>query len=366
VPLGTAIDDTAHLTGTANEPGTPVINPTTAGGPAKGQITFNLYGPNDATCTTAIETSVVNVSGNNDYNASSGTLSGTLGSLTPKAAGTYRWIANYRGDPPNTLANPPNGCNGTNESVVVSPNQPTISTQGTCAPPTGCPLGTAIDDTATLGGTANEPNGTAAQGKITFNLYGPNDPNCSNGAIETSVVNVNGNGTYKASSGTLSGSLGSLTPTLHGTYNWTASYSGDLPNTLGVSEGCGGTNEASLLFQLTPTIATAQSFVPNDSAHIQVTSGAGNLAGSVEFKLFVNNPTCDSSVSAAAYDSGPIDVTTGSGTGTDRTLHSNNATSYGTTGTTFSWLVTFMSTNPGHTGVTSSCSENSNISINNG
>jgi hypothetical protein len=366
VPLGTAIDDTAHLTGTANEPGTPVINPKTPGGPAMGQITFTLYGPNDSNCSTAIETSVVNVNGNGDYNASTGTLSGTLGSLIPKAAGTYNWIANYSGDPPNTLANPANGCNGSNESVVVNPNTPSISTQGTCAPSAGCPVGTAIDDTAMLSGTAAEPNGTAAQGTITFNLYGPNDASCSKGAIETSVVNVNGNGSYKASTGTLSGALGSLTPMLPGTYTWTASYSGDPPNTLAVSEGCGGTNEASLLFQLTPTISTAQNFVPNDSAEIMVGPGGGDLAGSVDFQLFKNNPTCDSTVSAAVYDTGMINIaTTGSGPGIDRTEVTHNTMAFGTTGTTFSWLVTFVSTNPAHTGVTSSCTENSSITIHN-
>ena len=45
VPLGTTIYDQATLTGTANKPGTPVINPTTAGGTATGTITFKLFGP---------------------------------------------------------------------------------------------------------------------------------------------------------------------------------------------------------------------------------------------------------------------------------------------------------------------------------
>ena len=49
--LGNPITDTATLTGTANKPGTPAINPTTAGGPAGGTITFTAYGPDN--CTTA-------------------------------------------------------------------------------------------------------------------------------------------------------------------------------------------------------------------------------------------------------------------------------------------------------------------------
>jgi hypothetical protein len=148
-----------------------------------------------------------------------------------------------------------------------------------------------------------------------------------------------------------------LTPTLPGTYQWTASYSGDPPNTLGVTEGCGGTNEASLLIQLNPTIGTDQSFVPNDKAEIKVGSGAGNLLGSVEFSLYVNSPTC---ANVAVYDkSFPVSGST------DFTQSTDNTTSYSTNATTFSWKVTYTSNNPGHTGVQSSCnSENSMLTIN--
>ena len=38
-----------NLGNTANQPGTPVINPTTAGAPADGTITFFLYGPDQCT-----------------------------------------------------------------------------------------------------------------------------------------------------------------------------------------------------------------------------------------------------------------------------------------------------------------------------
>jgi hypothetical protein len=119
VPAGTAINDTAHLSGTANEPGTPVINPTTAGGPAQGSITFKLYGPSATpvcNSTDLIGTSVVNVSGDNDYLASSGTITGTL---TPTVAGTYYWVASYTGDSPNT--NGASGaCGDSDESVTIT------------------------------------------------------------------------------------------------------------------------------------------------------------------------------------------------------------------------------------------------------
>jgi hypothetical protein len=392
VPVGSAIDDTAHLSGTANEPGTPVINPPPAGvgGPAKGTITWNLYDlTTDPNCGTSLEMSKLTPNGDGAYSASNGTLSGSLGTgptIVPTAAGTYEWVANYSGDSPNTLASSPvNTCAspgadvGQTESVVVSPFQPMIHTNAT-SPPSGAgvPLGSTIDDTATLSNATAPSNGVF--GTITFNLYGPSDTPVCNTAIETSVVQVtsanNGNNSYAASSGTLSGTLGTgpgIIPTAAGTYYWTAKYTpatGDV-NNLSVTEGCGGTNgdpESSLVIQLQPTISTAQSFVPNDSATVTVGSnGAGPLSGTVDFKLFVNNPTCDSTVSAAAYDSLPLSIT-GPGTtgGLDsRTINSANATSYNTTNTTFSWLVTYVSNNPGHKGVVSNCSENSSITINN-
>src|SRR6266487_4283948 len=66
VVLGNLITDTATLTGTANQPGTPAINPTTAGAPAGGTITFTLYGPNNCT-TVAFTSSPVPVSGDGTY-----------------------------------------------------------------------------------------------------------------------------------------------------------------------------------------------------------------------------------------------------------------------------------------------------------
>ena len=95
VTLGAPISDTKTLSGGTNPTGT---------------ITFNLYGPDDATCTGAvIFTSTVAVSGNGNY---------VSGSFTPTAAGTYRWIATYSGDTFNAPS--ATACNDPNESVVVT------------------------------------------------------------------------------------------------------------------------------------------------------------------------------------------------------------------------------------------------------
>jgi hypothetical protein len=95
VQLGGLIHDTATLSGG--------VAPT-------GTITFQLFGPNDATCTAAPAfTSTVTVAGNGSY---------TSANFTPSVAGTYRWIATYSGDAANAAS--ATACNDANESVTVS------------------------------------------------------------------------------------------------------------------------------------------------------------------------------------------------------------------------------------------------------
>jgi hypothetical protein len=111
VDLGKPITDTATLTGTANKPGTPAINPTTAGGPAGGTITFTLYGPNNCSAV-AFTSAAVPVSGDGTYGPVS---------FTPTAPGTYHWAATYSGDLPNTNGTSHNSdCTDADEDVVVN------------------------------------------------------------------------------------------------------------------------------------------------------------------------------------------------------------------------------------------------------
>ena len=86
VVLGNPITDTATLTGTSNKPGTPAINPTTAGGPAGGTITFTLYG------TEQLHHGRVHLAARSPVSGD-----GTYGpvSFTPTAVGTYHWAATY-------------------------------------------------------------------------------------------------------------------------------------------------------------------------------------------------------------------------------------------------------------------------------
>ncbi|HEX2041456.1 MAG TPA: hypothetical protein VHF24_02360, partial [Acidimicrobiales bacterium] len=71
--------------------------------------------------------------------------------------------------------------------VTVLQAQPQIVT----APSPGGPVGTQVFDTATLSGGAGPAPGPT--GTITFDLYGPGDPNCAGPPVFSSTVPVAGN-----------------------------------------------------------------------------------------------------------------------------------------------------------------------------
>jgi hypothetical protein len=165
VLLGNPISDTATLTGTANEPGAPAINPTTAGGPAGGTITFTAYGPNNCT-TVAFTSSPVQVSGDGTYGPVS---------FTPTAVGTYHWVASYSGDPPNTNGTSHNSdCSDSNEDVVVSSVASSMTSAQSFIP----------NDSVTVSAAA----GGNLAGTVHFAVYESTD--CSGTAIYTQDVAV--------------------------------------------------------------------------------------------------------------------------------------------------------------------------------
>jgi hypothetical protein len=167
VLLGNPISDTATLSKTANEPGTPAINPTTAGAPAKGSITFTAYGPDDCT-TVAFTSSAVSVNGDGTYGPVS---------FTPTKVGTYHWVASYTGDSPNTLATDHNtGCTDTAEDVVVNSVASSLKSEQSFIP----------NDKATV----SAPQGGNLDGNVKFELFESSD--CSGTAILTATVPVSG------------------------------------------------------------------------------------------------------------------------------------------------------------------------------
>jgi hypothetical protein len=238
-----------------------------------GNLTFRLYGPDNASCSgEPIFSSTVPVDGNGSYNSDP---------FAPTVAGTYRWRVSYSGDANNQPAGP-TGCRDPTETVLITPAHPAIETVASGA----TVLGNPISDTATLSGGAH-PTGT-----ITFRVYGPDDSTCAGTPTDTSSADVLGNGTYHS---------GSFTPTAVGTYRWVANYSGDHNNDPAAT-GCGDPGEEVVVAHGPPPPApdlssTASPPPPTpagspiyDIAHL---SGGSQPTGTITFSVYgPNNGAC--------------------------------------------------------------------------
>jgi hypothetical protein len=172
VLLGSPVTDTAALSGTATQPGTPAINPTTPGPVAGGTITFTLVKNDCTTLATGTGTNPqsVTVSGNGTYGPVS---------FTPDAIGTYHWKASYTpatGDP-NNLASAFNGdCSDSNETVVVLSVASSLTSAQSFIP----------NDRATV----SAPQGGNLAGTVRFEVFESTD--CSGTAIFTQNMSVAG------------------------------------------------------------------------------------------------------------------------------------------------------------------------------
>src|SRR5207248_529556 len=144
--------------------------------------------------------------------------SGSFG--PPLVAGTYQWVAVFSGDGNNNDAN--SGCG--NEPVVITASPTIVTTPSE----TAGSVGDLLNDSATLSGGSNFDG----QGTITFNLYGPDDPTCHGEPVYTKTVTADHNGNDYATSNT------TVIADTAGTWNWTASFSGDSHNNPASSD-CG-------------------------------------------------------------------------------------------------------------------------------
>jgi hypothetical protein len=298
--VGSSITDSATVSGG--------LNPT-------GTVTFFLYGPDNTACQngdaaplTWLQRWVVPVSAD-------GTASVPAPGYATTATGTYSWVANYGGDSDNMPAH--SAC-GT-ESVVMSKATPTIVTVAS----NGGPIGTKIHDTAQVSGGAN-PRGT-----VTFHLYAPSNPSCSNGensagAVQTVKVPLGSNGSA-TSAGT------PYTTIQIGTYNWIATYNGDANNT-SVSTAC---NDEQVTVGKDPTsVATAASAggVPGVALHDTATvTGTFLPTGTVTFSLY--GPT-DTSCTGSAIFTSTVALSTG-GTATSATFSGTSAAG------TYNWVAAY-------------------------
>ena len=265
------LNDTADLSGGDNPTGT---------------ITFYLFSPSQTCSATPAGGSYtfsqpIAVSGDRDYGP-------TVGGPNPTIAGTWHWVAVYSGDSDNNPGN--SGC--ASEPVWINKASPTVTTK---ADPTSEPVcGCGLSDSATLRGGDN-PTGT-----ITFYLFSPRQT-CSATPADGSYTfsqefTVDGDGDYGPTTG-------GPFPTIAGTWNWVAVYSGDSQNNP-TNSGCGSEpvtiskTSPKLTTTASPTTATVGGSGLNDTADL---SAGTSPTGTITFYLFSPSQTCTATPAAGSY-----------------------------------------------------------------
>ena len=212
VILGNPVTDSAALSGTSNQPGTPAINPTTAGAAAGGTISFTLFKDDCTTKATGTGTNPqsVPVTGNGAYGPVS---------FTPDAVGTYHWVATYTpatGDP-NNLGSTFNGdCSDTGETVVVTSVASSMTSAQSFIP----------NDSATV----SAPQGGNLAGSMKFEAFESSD--CSGTAIVTQTKTVSG-----ASPQTVS-TTNTTTSTTAANISWRLTYTSTNPAQRSIGANC--------------------------------------------------------------------------------------------------------------------------------
>jgi hypothetical protein len=340
----------------------------------KGTVSFHLCGPFSSSSTTLCGSGGVAVG--EPVSVTSNTTV-TSGGATITKAGRYCWRADFSGDESKGV--PGSSDSAATECFLIKPRPTTLTTKAGTTP---VKLGTAITDTASLTGTANEPGsegpegstdgsinpkkaGKKAQGTITFTLTGPDKTgsttNCNKLAAgfaeehpEGIKVSVNGDNTYGPVS---------FKPTVPGVYHWKASYGGDLPNTEGSSHNaaCNDTAEDVVVEQETTTTTTRQFVYPQDKAKV-VSEKAAALSGELTFKLYDSKANCEANgTTGLKFKEGPIAVS-----GTSPQLKATKNTSFlvsAETLTTLYWNVQYKSNSESQLNSSSECTETTSVTF---
>ena len=337
-----------------------------------GTLTWYLCGPDATTCDSngvnvASETVSSTDGGSSadtakSYSTSDSGITGSSTATLTSAAGSgqYCWHAHFE---PNTTSKAAGvkaqDDDGTNECFTVTPRTPTLSTSATCVDGTGatadpCVVGSTLKDTATLSGTANNPNNdgsnvpypsingttTPATGSITWTAYGPDS--CVTVAMAATSRDVSGDNTYPTSSQTAVSFLSSAV----GVYKFVATYSGSGPNTNAPSAtatcASPGANET-LTVTGTASSSSKQGWLPNDRITLTGTAGttlSGNLTVTLFYGALASGATMDN-CSLATGAMQKFQETWSSAVGADHPAISGNPVTVNTHNTSF-----FVGTNP--------------------
>ncbi len=185
---------------------------------AEGEISFEVFGPNDPTCSgpaLSPTPASASVNGEGEY---------LSGEFTPPEAGVYHWSAHYSGD----LANPAadSTCSAISTVGKESPDLTATASDGV--------VNSGIHDEATVTG------GFSPTGEVIFRVYGPADATCLT-PLETDAVPLDDGNATSAD----------FLPQQAGEFRWTAEYAGDANNDP-VSLPCGSPNQASAVSKASP------------------------------------------------------------------------------------------------------------------
>ncbi len=211
--VGSSIADQATVTGLVNAS-------------SSDTVTFKLY-----SSATTQNSSTLLFTNTQTVAITGSTATATSAGYTAPTTGTDYWVATFNGDTNNAVVT----SGATAEPVNVTAMGPKLVT----AAGAGVALGSSgkLTDSATLSG------GFSATGTITFYLFAPGvTPSVSgSGNVYSDVItigtnsgSVTGNGTYTTAMGA---NPGGYTPTVTGTYQWVAVYSGDRNNAGAADQG---------------------------------------------------------------------------------------------------------------------------------
>ena len=288
--------------------------------PAASTLDFNVYGPNDTACTGAV---IYNEERPVPISAGPTTVSTQTG-FTPTATGRYRWRATYNGDASNTAAT--SLCNEDDDAnhAIVNKAATTIATTASAPGELG---DITLNDTATIGGRFQPQPGATVE----FKLYGPNDSTCGP-VVHSETV------TMPTSENSVTTATG-FTPVKAGTYQWIASYSGDVNNAS--KEGvCNTASEMTVVDKHIPTLITSPSATQLAlAAGLQLTDSvtvADRInpvnGANVEFRLYGPNDLACSGT--------PVRTQTGVNYNANAGLVTSNAFTPNTAGI-YRWRVTY-------------------------
>jgi hypothetical protein len=331
---GQAVHDTATVTGNQ------------AADTPSGTVTFFLCGPlATGACSsggTTIGTGTLSGSGAT-ASANSPDVNTSTSSL---AAGRYCFRAEWPGDTnyPTPLTEF-GGTNGTNECFTVqqipttTTTTPSVGHAGTTTfgssvtdhaivqaqqsgdgTPTGTVTFFVCDPTQVSGGTCPDGTGTQVGTPVTTTAVANSTPPASSADSIAVTVNKTGTWCFRAV----------YTPGGANGGNYTGSEDASSGECFTVTD--------------TTTSASAQTWVPNDTATVTPANGAP-LNGTLSAQLYTGDncgATSGSAVSGQLY----LKTLTNATSAADRTLTTNNTTFTVSTSTSVSWLITFTSSDP--------------------